>query len=350
MSALTSLFTSMANKIRSKVGGSDTYTPTEMVSAIDDVYDAGVASATTPITPSNASPASMTSGTGYKPTANGYAISSYDSVTPSSTPESVASGDIVKIGGSGVIVDAIPTPTSITPSDSSPVALTANTPVNPTTSGYAIFDYHGIAPTGNTSVQMYPNYIYKANGYCVAINSLMSMPIQDYMALPLYKDNFYRIDNYNGYAIKSYSSKTPDDDNPPSVAGGEFVQAGSNGYLYKTVQTGVATGTVAIAATTSTEYTINTGITNLTRFGLHAYSNKSYGKTMQFYNQWDSSDPTNQYVLSKYSSNGGNNYIALSSTAIATAITIESVTDGVVKIKSPSNTNWNDLSLEWWAW
>ena len=123
------------------------------------------------------------------------------------------------------------------------------------------------------------------------------------------------------------------------------------GYVYKTQQTGVATGTVAVGATTSTEYTINTGITNLTRFGLHAYSNKTaYGKNMQFYNQWDSSDPTMQYVLSKYSSNGGNSYTALTSTAIATAITIESVTNGVVKIKSPSNTNWNDLSLEWWAW
>ena len=49
MSALTDLFTAMANKIRSKTGGSDTYTPAEMVSdGIDDVYDAGVAAGTTP--------------------------------------------------------------------------------------------------------------------------------------------------------------------------------------------------------------------------------------------------------------------------------------------------------------
>ena len=41
MSALTDLFSSFANKIRSKTGSSDTYTPTEMVDAIDDVYDAG---------------------------------------------------------------------------------------------------------------------------------------------------------------------------------------------------------------------------------------------------------------------------------------------------------------------
>ncbi len=46
MSALTDLFTALATKIRSKTGGSDTYTPPQMVNAIDDVYDAGVAAGT----------------------------------------------------------------------------------------------------------------------------------------------------------------------------------------------------------------------------------------------------------------------------------------------------------------
>ena len=197
MSALTTLFSSLANKIRSKTGGSDTYTPPEMVDAIDDVYDAGVASATTPITPSNASPASMTSGTGYKPTANGYAIESYDSVTPSSSPASVSSGDVVKIGGSGVIVDAVPTPTSITPSNSSPVALTADTPVNPTVNGYAIESYSIIIPSYAVSA-ISAGSIYKANGY--------------------------------GYAIGSYQSKTPSTSGVSFDSG--FVKMSSSGYAY----------------------------------------------------------------------------------------------------------------------
>lgn len=104
------------------------------------------------ITPSNTSPVQLTANQAVKPTTAGYAIASYDSVTPSSTPESVSSGDIVKIGGNGVIVDAVPTPTSITPSNSSPVALTANTPVNPTASGYAIESYQSKTPsTGGVS-------------------------------------------------------------------------------------------------------------------------------------------------------------------------------------------------------
>ena len=48
MSALTDLFTAFANKIRSKTGGSDTYTPPQMINAIDDVYQAGVDAGTTP--------------------------------------------------------------------------------------------------------------------------------------------------------------------------------------------------------------------------------------------------------------------------------------------------------------
>ena len=42
MSALTDLFTSLANKIRTKLGTSTTYTPAQAVAAIDDVYDKGV--------------------------------------------------------------------------------------------------------------------------------------------------------------------------------------------------------------------------------------------------------------------------------------------------------------------
>lgn len=65
------------------------------------------------------------------------------------------------------------TPTSITPSNSSPAALTANNPVNPTA---------------------------------------------------------------NGYAIESYSSKTPSDSTPPSVSSGDIVKMGGVGYLYATQQ------------------------------------------------------------------------------------------------------------------
>ena len=42
MSALTDLFTSLANKIRSKLGTTTTYTPAQAIAAIDNVYTKGV--------------------------------------------------------------------------------------------------------------------------------------------------------------------------------------------------------------------------------------------------------------------------------------------------------------------
>lgn len=118
MSALTDLFTSFANKIRSKVGGSQTYTPLEMIDAIDDVYDAGAASVPTPtpITPSNSSPVALTANTPVTPTASGYAIASYSNVTPS---------------------------------NSTPVSLSANSPVIPASSGYAIESYQSKTPSAD---------------------------------------------------------------------------------------------------------------------------------------------------------------------------------------------------------
>ena len=101
MSALTDLFTAMANKIRSKTGGSDTYTPAEMVSdGIDDVYDAGVAAGTTPTQTK-----SVTAGTSQVTVTpdTGYALSS---VTVDPTPSET------KTEGPNVSTNKEVTPTS----------------------------------------------------------------------------------------------------------------------------------------------------------------------------------------------------------------------------------------------
>ena len=146
MSALTDLFTSMANKIRSKVGGSQTYTPLQMVSAIDDVYNAGAASVPSPssITPSNASPVSLTADNAVKPTTSGYAIASYSSVTPSdASPVTLTSGDIVKLGGNGKAVANV---NSITPSSSAP-SMSSGSIYKAGGSGYAIDTYSSITPS-----------------------------------------------------------------------------------------------------------------------------------------------------------------------------------------------------------
>lgn len=205
MSALTDLFTAMANKIRSKTGTATTYTPTEMASdGIDDVYDAGVASVPTPtsITPSNANPVTLTANTAVKPTANGYAISSYNNVTPSnSTPVALASGDIDKMGGNG----------------------------------YAIASYNSLSPSNVDPVQLTGNTIYKVTS------------------------------GVSGYAIRSYSAKLPSDSNPPSVASGDIVLMGGAGYLVSSnPNDNVPTliGTQTVASTSNVTMTLTESISN----------------------------------------------------------------------------------------
>lgn len=72
------------------------------------VYGGNIVSGIIDQSPSNTNPVEIHDGSNIHALDNGYFIESYDSVTPSSTPASVSSGDIVKIGGSGVILDEMP--------------------------------------------------------------------------------------------------------------------------------------------------------------------------------------------------------------------------------------------------
>lgn len=179
----------------------------------------------TPITPSNSSPAQMTANVAVNPTVNGYAIESYDSVTPSSTPTSISSGDIVKIGGSGVIVDSIPTPINLFPSNTNPATITNGNLYEATSDGKAVTSVTDLTPSNTTPVYLYANSVYKAVT--------------------------------NGYAISSYSSKTPSDSSPASVSSGAIIKASASGYLYATQQPKVKTGT--FTTSTSGTTTVNCG-------------------------------------------------------------------------------------------
>lgn len=165
----------------------------------------------TPITPSNTSPAAMTSGQAYQPSANGYAIESYDSVTPSSTPEQVASGDMVKVDGPGVIVDAVPpTPTPITPSNASPASLGANIPVEPTTNGWAIQSYSDITP-GNPPLYMTQGNIYKA--------AAPGWAIDDYSDITPTSDGAYFASGIRRMMTSGYAYTEPPSSNNYSEVG-----------------------------------------------------------------------------------------------------------------------------------
>lgn len=97
------------------------------------------------------------------------------------------------------------TTTPITPSDSSPVAMSANTGYKPTTNGYAIAsEPTSITPSDSSPASLSSSGIYKPST--------------------------------SGYAIKnSPSSKTPSDTSPVSVTSGSIIKPSAAGYLVKTV-------------------------------------------------------------------------------------------------------------------
>lgn len=208
----------------------------------------------TSITPSNSSPAALTANTPVNPTANGYAIQSYDSVTPSSTPTSVSTNDIVKIGGSGVIVDSVPTPTSLTPSNSSPATITS----------------------GQT-------YTATANGKAVA--SVINRTPSNTSPAPLANGGIYKM-NRAGVAVDEVTSLTPSDSNPPFASYGAIIQPYDSGYLYES--SGLLKGNISLIAsgyiTDSNNYytyTFSQAITTclVVSFGDSGYSPMTYTGT-----------------------------------------------------------------------
>lgn len=133
---------------------------------------ASVSVSGTSITPSNSSPASMSSGTLYTPSASGYAISSYSSVTPSnSSPATLSSGSIYKMGGAGKAVASV---TSVAPSNTSPASLTSGTVYKPSANGVAISSYSSITPS-STSQSVSSGSIYKMGGNGIVLNALPTL-------------------------------------------------------------------------------------------------------------------------------------------------------------------------------
>lgn len=107
------------------------------------------------------------------------------------------------------------TATPITPSDSTPVALAANTAVKPTESGYAIKSSPAsVTPNDDTRVYLTKDAIIKPTESGYAMKSFPFAITPD-NANPVYltKNTNVRLKDY-GYAIQSYRDITPSDDFP----------------------------------------------------------------------------------------------------------------------------------------
>lgn len=153
------------------------------------------------ITPSNSTPAQMTANTPVNPTANGYAIESYYNLTPSNTPAIINNDRIYKPSDNGFAISEF---YPLTPSDSTPPLLTSGTFYKPSANGYLY-----------ATQQTTPTSITPSNSTPVTLSA--DTPVNP---------------TASGYAISSYSSKTPSDSSPASVSSGDIIKASASGYLY----------------------------------------------------------------------------------------------------------------------
>lgn len=275
MSALTDLFTAMANKIRSKTGGSDTYTPAEMVSdGIDDVYDAGVAAGTTPTQTK-----SVTAGTSQVTVTpdTGYALSS---VTVDPTPSEI------KTEGPNVSTNKEVTPTSgkllskvtITPlthtATYTPAANTAANDMGANHDKRYVNTSGMIVPSGAKSIT--------ANGTGIDVKAYATANVNvpnptlsgDATAADVKSGKTFYGSNYTKqtgtYVEPTINNITPADSNPPALTGGDNYKPLRNGYAVQSPlmnitpsSTPASLGTSYVYKFSSTAYVVD-GYTNVT--------------------------------------------------------------------------------------
>lgn len=140
-------------------------------------------------------------------------------------------------------------PTSITPSNSSPVALTANTAVEPTTSGYAIESYTNATP------EVYPQSISQGGIYKFArsgqyIQGISYITPSNVSPVQMNINGAYYIQTNGGYAIKSYSSITPSNSNPVGLSSGSIYKMGGSGKAVESI-TNVTPSSTPVSVSTN---------------------------------------------------------------------------------------------------
>ena len=208
----------------------------------------------TPITPSDSSPAALTSGTVYEPTASGYAIeSSPTSVTPSdASPVTLTSGDVIKLSGNGKAVASV---TNLTPSDSSPANIFSGEIYKATTNGVAVGSVETITPSDSSPYQIGQGYVYTPTT--------------------------------GGYAIETMPyGETPSDTNPPSVSNGDIVKMGGAGYLYATQE----------GSSETTLWTNSSPTSNFNSQSVSLSDDYTNYKKIRFYYRVSTSDDTETYI------------------------------------------------------
>jgi hypothetical protein len=257
---------------------------------IDDVYaagyDAGGGGVTpTSITPSNSSPASMTAGTDYEPTANGYAIESYTELDPSNSE---------------------PWPT-----------ITSGTIYKAVDNGYAIESVNTVTPSNSNPLNLRPHAIYSI-------------------------DENYR---EGGYLVQSEpTALTPDNSSPPAIASGTIYKGGGTGKAIASI----ATNGNGVTPSPSGKY-FYSGWNRMTSAGYAYSSQPSSGYTYGWDSAttlWTNSAPTTNFSLQSVTlSSGLSNYNYIRFTVRRS--TSDSTTKTLIVPRSELTTYTSSSPLSW---
>lgn len=194
----------------------------------------------TSITPSNSNPAALTSGSAVTPSANGYAIESYSSVTPS---------------------------------NSSPVTLTSGDIVKLGGNGKAVASVEELTPSDVYFPTIVSGGVYKAtaSGYAMGSRPTNITPSDSSpVSLTTGTGNYYRVLSA-GYAIEnSPTSVAPSDSNPPQLASGTIYRPSAAGYFRETAGGGGLTRT-AIWNNPSPTSNLSAGNKTVSNFSSYDY-------------------------------------------------------------------------------
>ncbi len=191
----------------------------------------------TDITPSNSSPVALTSGSAYKPDASGYAISSYSSVSPSSSPTTLSSDNIYKMSSGGYAINSYSS-SSKTPSSSGAYFSSGWNYMN--SSGYA----YSSQPSGTKGAKGSFTATQLANTITCGFEPKTIAVIQHNSNMSIFCTYAYSQNASSSYAT-----------------GGRYKDSSTNTYS----KFSVPTSTTGISAISSTGFSINAN--SLTNYG-----------------------------------------------------------------------------------
>ena len=131
-----------------------------------------------------------------------------------------------------VLASGGPTPTDITPSNSSPAAMSADGVYKATAAGYAIASYSSKTPSNSSPASLTSGSIYKMSGSGKAVASVTDLtPAPDNESpATITSGTIYRA-TANGKAVEDITTVTPDDSDPPILYTGGCYKTTGIGYL-----------------------------------------------------------------------------------------------------------------------